>query len=799
MLFTRIVRFGLLVILATLPTTAKAQIVPDGSLPTNINQLREIIKINGRERAGDNLFHSFDKFSIPEGIKAIFENALDIKNIFTRITGSEASNLDGLLKTQGSANLFLINPNGVIFGENAQLDIAGSFIATTGNSIQFEDKTEFTVSTKEKPILTISIPTGVQFNGNSGAISINGTGSQHEINNFIKSPVSIVNNDKGLVTSNNTIALIGSNIDINGGIVSSTNGNIEVVSIGRGNINFQWIEEKLDFNYDNVGKFQNITLGNRSLLNNSDDGKISLTGANVELGEQSLILIQNHDSDSLGSININASKSLVVKDTNSDLAATFSGLRTETRGKGNSANIYVSAKNLMLEDGGSIVALTFGQGESGDISLSATDSFEIKGVFQATTNSSVIAATNADGNSGNIRVFTEELLATDGSVISSTSFGTGGGGNVWITANRIELSGIGSNTIPTGITTNSLNTGKSGNITIETSELILNEGATVNSTSLSGSGAGNVFIDASNSIDISGRKLNFLSTISSSIVTINEDIQNIFMVPKVINGNSGNVTINTSQLNIDQSGSVSVKNERIGSAGTIFVTAEEINLSKNGRVNATSNSGIGGNINLKTNKLQLDENSVISASAGEDGNGGNITINSDTLFGKENSNITANAVGGNGGNITINTSGLFFFPDSTIEASSELGIDGTIEINTVEDSLQQDLQPFELKLTTDAELFANSCLVKQNKQQGSFTIFNSSAVFHRPGIDFFNSQPLTGLDEKINYSHDTKLLEIAPQPLNNLIPGDKIIKTNDGRVLLVASQQPQSAKSLMCN
>ena len=119
------IRLGLTVFFATLTTTiaAQAQIIPDGSLPTNVQQLEEIMKINGGERAGDNLFHSFEEFSIPEGMEAIFENALDVENIFTRITGGEVSNLDGLLKTQGGANLFLINPNGVVFGENVQLDI----------------------------------------------------------------------------------------------------------------------------------------------------------------------------------------------------------------------------------------------------------------------------------------------------------------------------------------------------------------------------------------------------------------------------------------------------------------------------------------------------------------------------------------------------------------------------------------------------------------------------------------------------------------------------------------------------
>ena len=115
-----------------------------GSLPTSVEQKGENrLNINGGEREGNNLFHSFEEFSVPEGIEAVFENALDIENIFTRISGDAASDINGVLRTQGGANFFIVNPNGIVFGENAQLDVGGSFIATTANSIQFADGADF--------------------------------------------------------------------------------------------------------------------------------------------------------------------------------------------------------------------------------------------------------------------------------------------------------------------------------------------------------------------------------------------------------------------------------------------------------------------------------------------------------------------------------------------------------------------------------------------------------------------------------------------------------------------------------
>lgn len=783
-------------------TIVEAQITPDGSLPTSVEQQGENeLNINGGEREGNNLFHSFEEFSVPDGIEAVFENATDIENIFTRITGNSVSNINGILRTQGGANFFLVNPNGIVFGKNARLDIGGSFVATTGKSIQFEDGTEFASSAEEKPILTVSVPIGVQFEGNSGGISVNGGSSQTRIGLTPPSPIEIVDNEKGLsVASGNTLALIGNNVDINGGVITTVNGNAEIVSINKGDIDFQSTENGLNFSYDNVENFQNITFDNKSLLYISDNGKINLNGANVELADGSLILLQNSNFNSLGSINIDASESLIVEGTTTANSATnFSSLRTETTGEGNAGNINVLAKNLLLEDGGSINALTFGKGESGDVNLSVANSFEITGVFQAAVNSSVLAATYADGNSGNVRVLTEELIATDGSIISSSSFGTGNGGNVWVAANEIELSGIGSNIVPTGITTNSVNIGKSGNVTIETSELILSEGATVNSTSLSGSGAGNVFVNASDSINVSGQKQNFFSTISSAIVTVNEDIQSVFMIPEISSGNSGNVTINTPLLNIARSGSISVRNERIGEAGRIFIDAGKINLGNTGSVNAISNSGIGGEINLKTNQLRLDENSTITATAKNNGNSGNISISTGSLIAQKNSEVTANAFQGSGGNISIDAEGLFLFDSSEniFSASSELGVDGAIQINTPDITLQPQLEILELKLVATDKAITNSCLARSS-QQGSFTINDNGGLPKNPNSNYSDAGfSLTGVNRLTSTTKQpSEIPENSRQQNSSAIPAQRMVETESGRIFLVAA--PQKPESLYC-
>ena len=165
---------------ATIPffeRIAQAQITPDGTTNTTVDVNGKNFTIQQGDRVGSNLFHSFGEFSIPTDGSAVFNNAADIVNIFSRVTGGNLSNIDGLLGANGSANLFLLNPAGIMFGENARLDIGGSFFASTASSFKFPDGTEFSATNPEAPpLLTVNVkpPVGLLFEGSGEFITNEG-------------------------------------------------------------------------------------------------------------------------------------------------------------------------------------------------------------------------------------------------------------------------------------------------------------------------------------------------------------------------------------------------------------------------------------------------------------------------------------------------------------------------------------------------------------------------------------------------------------------------------------------------
>jgi filamentous hemagglutinin family protein len=154
---------------------AQNAIAPDNTLPANtlvdFNSVDKTYTITGGKQVGANQFHSFQNFSVPTSNTAHFNNSDQTTNVIGRITGSNISDIDGLIKANGAANLYLINPNGFLFGKNAKLEIGGSFSASTATSLKFPDGSEFSATNPQAPpVLTVNVPLGLQYGvSNTGA------------------------------------------------------------------------------------------------------------------------------------------------------------------------------------------------------------------------------------------------------------------------------------------------------------------------------------------------------------------------------------------------------------------------------------------------------------------------------------------------------------------------------------------------------------------------------------------------------------------------------------------------------
>lgn len=698
----RLANFSL-IILASTHCPVRAQIVPDTSLPNNttVSNNGAVLSIDGGTTNGTNLFHSFERFSVPTGTQALFNNPTAIENIFSRVTGSSVSNIDGVLQGNGSANLFLINPNGIMFGANAALNIGGSFIASSADRIDFQDGFQFSaIAPVQGPQLTISQPIGLGFGGNnSGAINLTGPGHTLTTNSSF-TPLRQLDASLGLqVQPGRTLAIVGGNILAQGSTLRADLGRVELGSVRSGVVGLEPTSQGWALDYANIQEFADINLSQKALLD-TNAGAIQVQGKNITITDGSVVFVQNAGDQPSGNIRVHAAESLNIIGTSISPIIT-SSLANENLGSGKGGDILVSSKNILLQDGGQIFTRTFGNAESGNILVTNSESIQVIGFssFDPAVTSNILANAGAfsPGNTGDVTISTKQLFVADGGLIASATLGFGNAGDVTIDAeDSVEISGIEPILLqPSAIGSSTLNFGNAGNLTINTKRLSVQDGGRVDASTFTSGNAGNLVVNATEAIEVRGTAPGNSSSIISSANELNEPLQQLFGLPPEPSGNSGNVTITTPALQVLEGAQITVRHDGTGDAGLLKIDTQSLTLDTQGSISASTLSGQGGNLDLDINDLLLlRRNSLISAEAKGTGDGGNLKIRAGLIvaFPDENSDILANAFGGNGGRIQITTQGLIGIEptdqptlfQSDINASSEQGIDGVVEINNPE-------------------------------------------------------------------------------------------------------------------
>ncbi len=755
--------------------------------------------LNGIQK-GNNLFHSFDKFSIPTGGSAVFNNSTDVVNIINRVTGGNISNIDGLIKSQGNANLFLINPAGIVFGENASLDIGGSFFGSTAESILFKDGFEFSaINPTDAPLLTVNVPVGLQMGTNSGAIELQGTGHNLSFSpNSFFPPFTREANPQALsVKPGKTIALVGNGISFTGGQIVAEKARIELGSVSGGEVKLNPISTGFALDYSKVSNFQDIKLAQKASLDASEsdiNGGIHLSGRRISLTDGSVGLVQNSTSAMTGgNITVNASELLEFTGTTPD-GKIRSNFTTETTDTGASGEVRVTTKDLIFTDGGQIVTRTFSEGNSGDVNINASESVQVIGSAALNPRflSSIFLTVNgrtSTGKAGDLNISTKDFIASDGGLISTASYGLGNGGNITVDADNVDLSGTdpvfdGSTDLRVG----SFRGGNGGSLTVNTQRLTVRDGARINGTTVGEGNAGNIAINASEIIDVK----NGIITSSATSPDI-RSVNNGFDTDST--GKAGSIDINTNRFIVRDESTISVANNGPTDAGELKINANSLLVDNQAVLSANTKLGEGGNIALNLqDSLILRNNSLIDTEAGGTGNGGNITINSPVIAGFENSDIIANAFEGNGGNIDIATQGIFglefreeLTEESDISASSQFGVSGTVKINNIGIDPSSGLTELAVKLADSSQQISTGCA---SQAGSSFVATGRGGIPQNPNEQVNINPTWSDIRDLSAYrkrnNNITENTQISNQPA--IVEATGFIRNENGEIELIATQ-----------
>jgi len=691
-----------LIIFAFLNNTSRvsAQITPDASLPSNSlptsNASGDLITITGGTNAGNNLFHSFQEFSVADGQTAFFDNNLTIENIFSRVTGGDLSNIDGIIRANGTASLFLINPNGIIFGPNASLNIGGSFIGSTSDSIQFSDGSFYSAVNPQAPsLLTINIPIGLQYGAQPGNIIVQGNGNNTGFRDPSISDQTLIKDFRptGLqVQTGNSLALIGGNIALDGGNLTAAEGHIELGSIQSGLVKFDSNQGLGKFDYQEVIGFGDIALVNAASVevSGNSSGTVNVQGQNISLTNASAILSNTSGDGTAGSITLNATESVQVTGISQNEIPFVSYVSTGTApgSTGKGADLTINTSYLLVAGGAQVDSPVFGSGDGGNLNVNA-ERVELIAGSRVANSSGLFApiVPEATGNGGDINLVTDSLLLAGGAQAFPLTTSSGTAGDFNITARTIELNGTSPSGTPSGLFNSSfLGDGDAGNLTIETDNLSLIDGADIGST-VGGEGtAGNIYIKANNIGLIDNANLEDPSSISVS-------------VERGASGIGGDITIETNSLSLNNGTQINSGIFGSGDGGNVTITASEISLNGYSPTadrstglfatvipGATGNSG---DITITTDNLVASDGAQISVSTVGSGSAGNLQLNvSDSIELTGNaiatnggsSGLFSNAVigDGDGGNLDLTTNQLIIRDGATINASNFFSRDANI-------------------------------------------------------------------------------------------------------------------------
>ncbi len=682
--------------------SAQAQITPDNSLgaersqvaPTsNIRGLPGIL-IRGGATRGRNLFQSFSEFNVGEGQRVYFANPAGIESILSRVTGKNPSNILGTLGVNGAANLFLINPNGILFGANSRLDIAGSFVATTAASLTFENGLKFSATNPEAPpLLTVTLRPGLQYGtqyqgnitnagtlavGAGQTLSLQGNGVTHT--GSLTAPggtVQVLGNQVALLdaaridvsgTGGGGTVLVGGDFQGKGTVPTATQAIVgkdvaisaDALDTGNGGKVVIWANGSTQFNGkisarggSNGGDGGNVEVSGKQTLN--FNGYVDTTAAKGAIGNLLLDpydLVIDQPVTSATEISLQADNNITF---NAPVTITVAAELTAQAGDSIfvNSNLTTNGGSISLEASKGIIVAknvemntcpTDDCGTSAFITLDAMKQIQLESTNLKSRSSNSLLFSNGEFQAVAI-VSREGSVSLDKVGISTTNFGSGNAGLVVITAkDTVEIS-------------NSLNQDRR-----------LLPGI------FSRGNEGGVIIGGSDLFPSFPTPKNI--RISNSRINVDNDPT----------GTGGTTTINsgiillhaTDSIAIEDGSLISSSTFRSGDAGGVIIqTGGTVSLSNNSKIfSNVESTGVGnaGAILVQAGAVALSNGSVITSSTFGQGDAGAVLISSSGDVSVENGSIIATLVGqqaaGNAGGIIINAKNVLLNQDSFLSSDS---------------------------------------------------------------------------------------------------------------------------------
>jgi filamentous hemagglutinin family protein len=771
-----------------------AEIVTDGSLGPKISLSGPDYEIRSNlgQHVGSNLFHSFGAFSVNTGESATFtgDSGLGrIDNILGRVTGGSLSNIDGrLASTIPGANLFLLNPAGIVFGPNASLDLPGSFHASTADFIRLAD--------------------GIHFNALPSGHDALLTTAPPEAFGFLKDrPAPIEVNDSFLeVRGGKTLSLMAGDISVRNGSLYAPGGQINLISTASpGEVTPVLSGPKLDADVTaaRLGRIaisRNATQGAISDVDTSGPvgGAVVIRGGQFVL-ENAAVAAQTsggNDGEKGAGIDIRVGQldmhsldpdkpALISTDTTGQAdggdvfvqggtlrisGAGFcetcipTGILAQTGAEGDAGKITVHAGRVFLETGGTLSTSSFSQGQSGNLAVDA-DNILLDGEATGFTTQSI---TPYPARAGDIDIKTNGLTLINGAQVRSLTGGPGRGGDVSIRADKIFLSGS-SPPGPSSITSQQLaldgiGAGDAGDINVTSKRLEIRGGANINSLTAGEGRGGNLSVTADNILLVGDPSIIFTGL--SNETQNNGNAGNLTVTAKTVeirdnarieastlpdqetganqfSGKGGNLTVKANDIFISGTGAgivaKSTNDNPAATSGHIRVIAkDDLRVENRGSITAETVRADAGDIEIHVNKLLRlrNDSSITTSVAGGEGSGGNIAIDSKLAVLEDSSRFVANALHGDGGNIDVHIArggALFRFPESVIDASSPFGERGTVQINAPETNIIGGISVLPAAFFDASALLSERCTARIAGRLSSFVVKGRGGLPMAPG------------------------------------------------------------------